>query len=163
MTAPTKSAIPLLRPFASSIPGRRDDPYHHQGSSGSRNDETLGLLRKSTQHRQYGSLLFPPPRTKTGQDRFAVAAEQLAAHLSGFQATDPRDKVYALLLCSVDGDQYVQVNYSLPVEEVYIQVATSFIRKDLNLDILGHCNESPEWRSLLSWVPNWNMSTHPVV
>jgi hypothetical protein len=65
---------------------------------------------------------------------------RLLQELRGFQATNPRDKIYSILSVAVDGGHDIlQPNYELPVEEVYRLPATHLIQRDKNLDILGSC------------------------
>jgi hypothetical protein len=84
--------------------------------------------------------------------------------LRGFDATDPRDKLYALIPTSLDGAELLDVNYEQSVEEVYVNAALSLIRKHQNLDILGHCtkSEGDSSFSLPSWVPDWTSKSNPV-
>jgi Heterokaryon incompatibility protein (HET) len=77
---------------------------------------------------------------------------------SRYQATNPRDKVYALLGISSEGKHSDLVpNYSLPVEEVFVKTAVHLILQDESLEILaaagiGWHRETP---NLPSWVPDF--------
>ena len=83
--------------------------------------------------------------------------------LRGFDATNPRDKLYALIPTSLDGTELLDVNYEHSVEEVYVNAALPFLRKHQNLDILGHCTKSEEYSfNLPSWVPDWTSKSNPV-
>ncbi|KIW00453.1 uncharacterized protein PV09_07978 [Verruconis gallopava] len=90
--------------------------------------------------------------------------EDLISVLRGFDATNPRDKLYALIPTSVDGDELIDVNYELPVDEVYTNAALSIIQKHHSLDILGHCtmSETGSLENLPSWVPNWTSKSGPI-
>jgi hypothetical protein len=74
------------------------------------------------------------------------------------EATDPRDKIYALLPLFAEpfvmalGDLPFQPNYSLPVAEVYCQVTKYFIQATGSLVILKACSsgraqDCPTWVS----------------
>jgi hypothetical protein len=64
--------------------------------------------------------------------------------------------------------ELLDVDYNLPVEEVYTNAAWAFIKKNKNLDILGHCylrsesEASPSSLKLPSWVPDWTARSTPV-
>jgi hypothetical protein len=95
-----------------------------------------------------------------------------------FDATDPRDKIYALLglarepLVANDADAiYPQldvgeifepfvIDYDMPVGQVYQNVVKYFINRDLNLDIVlfasGIRNEKSS--DLPSWTPDWRVA-----
>jgi len=72
--------------------------------------------------------------------------------LQSKDATDPRDKVYAglgLLL----GPQELEVDYDIPVPELYTRVAKLCIQREGNLNVLSLCalQQDP---TLPSWVPD---------
>jgi hypothetical protein len=80
-----------------------------------------------------------------------------------FQATDPRDKVYALLGIakdSVRGKSRFNPAYGKPTEEVYIQAAIQILEDSDDLLLLAHAEgetfRQPQHRSLPSWVPDWS-------
>jgi Heterokaryon incompatibility protein (HET) len=100
---------------------------------------------------------------KKGTSDFLKMTDLLPT-LRRFEATNPRDKLYALIPTSLDGADLLDVDYRLPVEDVYITAALSFLQKHRNLDILGHCTEPEEASSLElpSWVPNWTARDAPV-
>jgi hypothetical protein len=74
----------------------------------------------------------------------------------GFEATDPRDMIYAFLALAVDGDHAdLRPDYGRPVAEVYRRFAAHLIgRHDDGLDVLGHCLAPRKWATP-SWVPDW--------
>jgi hypothetical protein len=79
------------------------------------------------------------------------------------RASDPRDKVFALLGLIQDADQFGLIpNYSLTLEEVQIGVAAFFITHRDNCSILAYAegvdNVDPDSvpRRLPSWVPTWD-------
>ncbi|KAL9107037.1 MAG: hypothetical protein Q9227_007983 [Pyrenula ochraceoflavens] len=86
------------------------------------------------------------------------------------EASDPRDKVYAVLnlastdySTSHDEQSIVRPDYSLSVQQVYTEAARAIIRRDRSLDILPivtDIDEEDQNRTanldLPSWVPNWS-------
>lgn len=93
---------------------------------------------------------------ETGKSGFLRLADLLPT-LRGSVATNPRDKLYALIPTSVDGAELLDVDYGLPVHEVYTRSALSFMEKHRNLDILGHCTKPEKYSQLTlpSWVADW--------
>jgi hypothetical protein len=95
-----------------------------------------------------------------------------------FEATDPRDKIYALLGLAreplvandpdaiyphLDEDEILDpfvIDYNMSVSEVYQNLVKYFINRDLNLDIIlfaaGIRNEASS--GLPSWTPDWRTS-----
>ena len=74
------------------------------------------------------------------------------------ETSDPRDKIYAFLAISNDG-QVIQADYEKPVAAVYTELATTFIKRDRRLDVLGYsCLEHISF-DLPSWVPNWSLKS----
>jgi hypothetical protein len=75
-------------------------------------------------------------------------------------ATDPRDKVFAVLnLVSKDYQDYIPVDYSRSVEDVYVGVAKDLIMRKRLISVLSHaCAKSEDVKSMAipSWVPEWN-------
>jgi hypothetical protein len=74
-------------------------------------------------------------------------------------ATDPRDKVFAVLglVGTEDEDAVPQpaVDYTKPVQQVYREVAAFIIEKDKKLDIILAANGLERHNGLPSWVPDW--------
>jgi hypothetical protein len=98
-----------------------------------------------------------------GTSSFLRLADLLPT-LRNLAATNPRDKLYALIPTSLDGAELLDVDYGLTVEEVYANAAVSFIQKHRNLDILGHCTKPEKGSQLVlpSWVPDWTSTCAPV-
>ncbi|KAI4274215.1 MAG: hypothetical protein LQ337_004094 [Flavoplaca oasis] len=91
------------------------------------------------------------------------------------EATNPKDKVYALLGMASDmpDDADFKPNYAKPVAEVYQDLVEFIVTKDRNLDVLRACEISGPEHDLPSWVPDWSRassyqalysfaSTHPI-
>jgi len=77
------------------------------------------------------------------------------------QASDPRDKVYALLGLkdvdpnSLDSALGIEPDYGLSTSEVYRHAAQQLLLQSDDLDILGACIPTTN-QELPSWVPDWS-------
>jgi len=90
-------------------------------------------------------------------------------------ATDPRDKIFALLALAIPLHRdAIHPNYSISSDEVYARFTKNFIEAEGALNILGHCQaalpDPQSWSSFEtltasqmsgqaapSWVPNWTI------
>jgi hypothetical protein len=71
-------------------------------------------------------------------------------------ATDPRDRVYALLGIANDAvAKDIVANYTLPCEQAYIMTARALLQHGHD-DILSLCRTRGECKNLPSWVPDWS-------
>ncbi|KAH8805372.1 heterokaryon incompatibility protein-domain-containing protein [Xylogone sp. PMI_703] len=91
------------------------------------------------------------------------------------EASDPRDKVFALSGLTTDAQREARnPDYSLSVDVVYIRLVNTLIKSEPSLNILGHCQAAVQdpnsWssfkllsssllpkRPLPSWTPDWTM------
>ncbi len=73
------------------------------------------------------------------------------------EATDPRDKIFALLGICHDGATYVPVpNYKQPVEEIIADMSRAMMSYDRSLDLMCLKGTSlDEDGKFPSWTPNW--------
>jgi hypothetical protein len=72
-------------------------------------------------------------------------------------ATDPRDKLYAVLgLVDEREDAGLQPDYTLGVEEVYTRLAKTIITRSQSLDCLGSAGLVRN-HGVPSWVPDWTV------
>jgi hypothetical protein len=86
----------------------------------------------------------------------------IISHLNYNDATDPRDKIYAILPAAVDGQrEELRPDYSLPTAEVYTNLASYLIKRDSDLDILNYCHLDQNISGLPSWVPDWTVKYMP--
>lgn len=77
-------------------------------------------------------------------------------------ATDARDKVYAIAgLVKTGGDHRLQPNYTLSVEDVYIQAAKAIVESSQSLDSLGSAG-LPRDHNVPSWTPDWTVQHNTV-
>jgi hypothetical protein len=72
------------------------------------------------------------------------------------KATDPRDKVFALLGLSAErNERLLTPDYSLSIRETFIRVAKFYMRHK-KLDILCYAQGTRSAHCLPSWVPDWS-------
>ncbi|KAJ3548135.1 hypothetical protein NM208_g1161 [Fusarium decemcellulare] len=86
----------------------------------------------------------------------------LEADYNWVHATDPRDRIFALLNLAGDKDYFSTFpDYSLSVEEVYKETARKILQQGC-VDLLMFCQTPKKITSLPSWVPDWSMAMlHP--
>jgi hypothetical protein len=77
-----------------------------------------------------------------------------------FEATNPRDKIYAFLGIYADacGDFPITIDYSLSVAEVFKNTAIHILQQDLKPTILAFCCSSRNEVLSPSWVPDFSVS-----
>jgi hypothetical protein len=88
---------------------------------------------------------------------FGMELIRVLGHFRNLRATDPRDKVYAALHLATDmqaGD--IRVDYTLPMYEVYIDVAKFSLERKRSLDWLGEAGRTSVF-GLPSWAPDWSI------
>jgi hypothetical protein len=77
-----------------------------------------------------------------------------------FRATDPRDKIYALMgMVFGEGRKpytRIRIEYSMDTRELYVAFAMLALQTGPGLEILRHCR-SPAVEMLPSWVPDWSL------
>ena len=85
---------------------------------------------------------------------------RLLTHFRHCEATDPRDKVYALLGLASDipSDAEFGPDYASSVAQVYQDLVRFVVTKDRNLDILRACQTPRPEHKLPSWVPDWSVA-----
>lgn len=88
----------------------------------------------------------------------------MSALLSGtrlLNASDPRDKVFAMLGICDRAEEFTQFpDYEMSVAAVYSAVTRSIIEQSQSLEILAHVSRISEMDSqdLPSWVPDWRVT-----
>ncbi|KAI0878849.1 HET-domain-containing protein [Hypoxylon argillaceum] len=116
---------------------------------------------KLPDNRLSNQLIFGSLQSTTGE---ALKLGQLLYYSRLFEASDPRDKVFAILGLwkFTRGDQAGQFDiwpdYSKDVSEVYIEATTSAIRESGNLDILSLVEGTfcEKICGLPSWIPDYS-------
>jgi hypothetical protein len=73
------------------------------------------------------------------------------------RATDPWDKVYALLNIAGDGSKIVP-DYMASAETVYTDVVKMYIANERDMDIIYMHHRGYGDINLPSWVPDWSIS-----
>ncbi|KAK5651183.1 hypothetical protein OQA88_12731 [Cercophora sp. LCS_1] len=101
-----------------------------------------------------------------GQIQDALAVVSMARE---FKATDPRDKIYALISMLRNRDLLSRLipMYSVCTRETYVDFARHLVNESpfgLQLDVVGHCGRnlrSSAWDDLRlpSWTPDWRGET----
>ncbi|KAJ4196347.1 hypothetical protein NW767_009468 [Fusarium falciforme] len=93
-------------------------------------------------------------------DDAKLSTQRSLSHLlrlaRGFQATDPRDKLYAFL--GIADNPFTTPDYTLSVEDVFKNWVRGCIQRDRNLDCL-HGNRASINQSGPSWLPELSGST----
>ncbi|KAL7755492.1 hypothetical protein ACKLNR_014590 [Fusarium oxysporum f. sp. zingiberi] len=81
-----------------------------------------------------------------------------------YDATDPKDKVYAILglLEALGYKSPLRVDYRVSVEDLYTQIAKILQQGSETLNVMSHVEVNPLTRQvtlsgLPSWVPNWTV------
>ncbi|KAK4031975.1 heterokaryon incompatibility protein-domain-containing protein [Parachaetomium inaequale] len=110
-----------------------------------------------------------PPVSRPSTTAPAPALLDLLIQCRFRQASDPRDKVYALLgIKDVSQNRQASVlgiepDYGLSASEVYCHTARQLLLQSGNLNILGACTATTS-QELPSWVPDWSTnSPHPLM
>jgi len=108
-----------------------------------------------------GELVNPPPGT-LAYDPLVTKRLSLLQQLHDTRyskATDPRDKVYALMgLLSPEDRSSLMVDYTKSVSHVYMEAAEAIVRRDHSLKLLSAVQPSDHslhGSDLPSWVPDW--------
>ncbi|KAL8414361.1 hypothetical protein RB594_005550 [Gaeumannomyces avenae] len=116
----------------------------------SMNRVRLRVRREEWGHPEAASQPPPPP----------LSLNFLLSEFRGSLATQPVDKVYAVLGLVADGDDFVVPDYSKPVAEVYRELARSLLEQSQSqsLEVLSLVGD-PMWKDvdgLPSWAPDWS-------
>ena len=88
-----------------------------------------------------------------------ISLPTLLRIIRSMEASDPRDKVHAMLNFATDMlHKEIKPDYTKTVRQTYTEVVLWCMRKYHSLDILGECNPSLAEDAAPSWVPDWR---HP--
>ncbi|KAK5126780.1 hypothetical protein LTR85_009714 [Meristemomyces frigidus] len=93
----------------------------------------------------------------------AMPMMYLLRRLQRFNATDPRDRIFALLGIATDADELgARPDYSKSCEQVYTELAKVLLGHGY-FDVLAHCIHEPHDGKaslpLQTWVPDWSRRT----
>lgn len=75
-------------------------------------------------------------------------------------ATDPRDKVFALYGLAKDGPQAIEVDYRKSIRAVFTDVSKYLIENARDLVLLSMVQDANPDHNLPSWVPDWSLFFH---
>ncbi|CVL08992.1 hypothetical protein FPRO06_13297 [Fusarium proliferatum] len=114
--------------------------------------------------RRWHYVYTPVGESPWGQPLLQVIAVSLTLETdyNVVHATDPRDRIFALLNLAGDRDHFdLFPDYSMTVEEVYRETACKVLEKG-TIDMLMYCQRPRKLSMLPSWVPDWSMDVlHP--
>jgi Heterokaryon incompatibility protein (HET) len=95
------------------------------------------------------------------QQQKSNSLQEALIQLHHFNATDPRDKIFALLGLATDAeDAVLNPDYNASVEEVYTNTALYLLQRDASILILhsSGIGRPRKYKDLPSWVPRWDYS-----
>lgn len=121
----------------------------------SKTGETLESVRHKTKSIRDDDIVRTPEQSK-------LSLLNLLALSRSNGATDPRDKVYALLALAKDEiAKSIKPDYSIEntVAQVYIEVAQKYIEHGRGPELLHHAGGSHLVADLPTWVPDWSLQT----
>ena len=93
-------------------------------------------------------------RKRTQEDSLPQLHELITRHPQ-LGATNPRDRIYALLGLSSDADaSELKPDYNLDTEEVFIRTCSYILQRYKSLHFLYDCSLQTN-KDLPSWIPDW--------
>jgi len=104
---------------------------------------------------RYGSFPVFNRITQTVETRDGNTLFNLLVLSDTMRASDPRDRIYALLGLASDAQEFPRPDYTLSVAEVYQSFASAFVAKGLGPQMLALASRVPSDRSYPSWIPDW--------
>jgi hypothetical protein len=114
------------------------------------NEDPLALRESLVSLWSMRASIFGIPTTR----RFQLF--ELLCNTHPMRATDPRDKVYALLSVASDSRNLpIFVNYDCSAEQLYTSVATALVQEYEPIELLNS-NLGSKKLKLPSWVPDWS-------
>ncbi|KAK5658036.1 hypothetical protein OQA88_2591 [Cercophora sp. LCS_1] len=146
--------------------------YYLQFHSGAKNGNYLGQFPPSTPEDFIQKVLagvrcagIMEAGRFSDRDRHGMKLVQKLYDAREFQATDPRDKVYAVLWLAMDEDDEVfkgLVSYGPEVTagEVFLRYARAMVKKGDGFEVLVQAGLLKD-DSLPSWVPDWSRAILP--
>jgi hypothetical protein len=107
-------------------------------------------------HREGKILGSPPTEEAETVVHGPIRISDLMLQFEHYQASDPRDKIYALLDLAGDGESIVP-NYNAPLETVYTSLVQVLVQKWKDFDIICKHHRGYNSLNLPSWVPDWTV------
>ena len=87
------------------------------------------------------------------------STHNILSFASKLKATEPRDKVYALLGLLGNDFKSFSINYSEDVETIYQEMTCAIITKSKSLNILNGNRSHPSWRCMQA---TWTMGLYQI-
>ncbi|KAI1813225.1 hypothetical protein GGS20DRAFT_577762 [Poronia punctata] len=133
----------LCPPYTETWP----DYVHHRLSRTINNIQAVRIIQRVRHH------YF---QDKYGPTDLALSFENLVEYVSRYEATDARDRVYAMGNIIQDGNQWFDVDYRVPWQILYTDVARRFLEVDALrfLQNAGRVRQEPD-TALPSWAPDY--------
>jgi len=102
-------------------------------------------------------------RGRAEGQKLSMSLVALAGYSSCFEATDDRDRLYGIKGLATD-TEFLDVDYSCSVDEIYLRFARAYIQHYRCLDIICFASiHRPLPGSVLpSWVPDWRAKLDPL-
>lgn len=88
----------------------------------------------------------------------AIPVWDLLQRFHTLNATDPRDKIYAVLTLATDSSLTPVADYSLPTADVYLQFVKYLITHGHGIEMLQEAAAFPSTLDIPSWLPDWSSS-----
>src|SRR5580700_9246299 len=103
------------------------------------------------------------------QERRSFNISSFLSHFRGCEASDPRDKIFALIPMAIRGslEQEVvplDVDYQMEIKDVYTNAAKWILTSSADLSLFSHIQDPSLTKisSLPTWVPDFSVSTRTI-
>ncbi|KAI1419424.1 hypothetical protein F5Y12DRAFT_778060 [Xylaria sp. FL1777] len=123
------------------------DYMHQQLSRTINNIQAIRIIQKARHY--YFQDIY-------GHTSISLSFEGLVDSVSRYEATDPRDRIYAMGNIIADSDRWFEVDYRIPWQILYTDIAQRFLKADalLYLRNAGRVRQEAD-TALPSWVPDY--------
>ncbi len=147
----------ISAPIAVVLCGEQEVAWEHLQSACELLMRVLGLCKAERAALQVANMALVSYHMSHGKTYDLL---ELAQANQSCKATDPRDKLYALLGMSTDVKVFA-ADYALDVDTVYRDFAVHCLRNYSDLNVLSYCtyDASPAPQKP-SWVPDWSTSSY---
>ena len=106
----------------------------------------------------YHQAIFIDTIRENIRDIGSVGFQNMLFHNRACEATDPRDRVYAVLgIVNNDEVKGLEPDYSMQKGEVFGAAVESVIHNTRSLDVLSACQDPERESGLPSWIPNFEV------
>lgn len=138
--------------------GRRGDPRDDPEVTSAR----LEYERVTTLHRRLLGFFKSSLNNSNADPRLSTSflSSEVLLHARDHQASEPRDKVFALYGILQRLGAYLEApNYLRPIEDIYLEASVVAIRTDRSLRVLEGLTGESNF-NLPSWSPDWSDHQH---